>query len=89
MSLLPPDMITVRSIFFDKNEKENRSVVWHQDVTIAVASRVAVDGYGPWSIKDGFAHVQPTRDLLYNMVTIRLHLDDTPSSNGALRVIPT
>lgn len=88
MSLLPPEMIAVRSILFDKNEKENWSVVWHQDLTIAVTSRIEVNGYGPWSMKDGFPHVQPTRRLLENMVTIRLHLDDTPSLNGALRVIP-
>lgn len=88
LSLLPPNMIPVRSILFDKNEKENWSVMWHQDLTIAVVSRVDVDGYEPWSIKDGFPHVQPPRGLLENMVTIRLHLDDTPSTNGALRVIP-
>ncbi|MFT5905719.1 MAG: ectoine hydroxylase-related dioxygenase (phytanoyl-CoA dioxygenase family) [Cryomorphaceae bacterium] len=88
MSLLPPDMIAVRSILFDKNEKENWSVAWHQDLTIAVASRVEVVGYSPWSMKDNLPHVQPPSELLDNMVTIRLHLDETPSENGALRVIP-
>jgi ectoine hydroxylase-related dioxygenase (phytanoyl-CoA dioxygenase family) len=88
LSLLPPEMIPVRSILFDKNEKENWSVAWHQDVTIAVTSRVEVDGYSPWSMKDSLPHVQPPSELLDNMVTIRLHLDDTPAENGALRVIP-
>jgi hypothetical protein len=88
MSLLPAEMIPVRSILFDKNEKENWPVAWHQDVTISVKEKLELDGYSPWSIKDGIPHVQPPRKLLENMVTVRLHLDDTPSENGALRVIP-
>ncbi|MEM9282004.1 MAG: phytanoyl-CoA dioxygenase family protein [Verrucomicrobiota bacterium] len=57
-------------------------------MTIAVANELQVPGYGPWSHKDGAPHVQPPFLLLENMVTVRLHLDDTPAGNGALRVIP-
>jgi ectoine hydroxylase-related dioxygenase (phytanoyl-CoA dioxygenase family) len=88
MSLLPAEMIPVRSILFDKNEKQNWPVAWHQDVTISVKEKVELGRYGPWSIKDEVPHVQPPLELLENMVTIRLHLDNTPSKNGALRVIP-
>jgi ectoine hydroxylase-related dioxygenase (phytanoyl-CoA dioxygenase family) len=87
-SLLPNDMIPVRSILFDKNATDNWPVAWHQDVTISVKEKVELDGYGLWSIKDGVPHVQPPSELLENMVTIRLHLDNTPSENEALRVIP-
>ena len=78
----------VRGILFDKTEGSNWKVPWHQDVTIAVDRRVEVPGYGPWSIKEGILHVQPPAEVLENMLSIRLHLDDCPEENGALRVIP-
>lgn len=88
LALLPMGMRPVRSILFDKTESENWPVAWHQDLTIALAERQELPGYGPWSKKNEVAHVQPPTALLDGMVTIRLHLDDTPASNGALRVIP-
>ena len=86
--ILPKGLSPVRSILFDKTPNENWPVAWHQDLTIAVKEKVEVEGYGPWSIKDGSAHVQPPVELLKQMVTVRIHLDNTPQSNGALRVIP-
>jgi Phytanoyl-CoA dioxygenase (PhyH) len=78
----------VRGILFDKTENANWKVPWHQDVTIAVNRRVEADGFGPWSVKEGVLHVQPPASVLEEMVSIRLHLDDCPVENGALRVIP-
>ena len=78
----------VRSIFFDKTPEANWLVPWHQDLSIAVAHRHEVHGYGPWSTKDGVSHVQPPIPILEEMVTLRLHLDDCNEDNGALRVIP-
>jgi ectoine hydroxylase-related dioxygenase (phytanoyl-CoA dioxygenase family) len=86
--ILGEDAFAVRGILFDKQEDANWKVPWHQDVTIAVKSRVEVDGYGPWSIKEDVVHVQPPQAVLEQMVSVRLHLDDCPASNGALRVIP-
>ena len=88
LSHLPEGLRPVRSILFDKTPEENWPVPWHQDITIAVTEEHDVPGYGPWSHKDGAPHVQPPMSLLQHMVTIRLHLDDTPAANGALRVIP-
>ena len=78
----------VRGILFDKTEGANWKVPWHQDVTIAVSQKVEAEGYGPWSIKAGVLHVQPPASVLELMVSVRLHLDDCPEENGALRVIP-
>ncbi|MDQ8190011.1 phytanoyl-CoA dioxygenase family protein [Roseibacillus persicicus] len=88
LRLLPPGVSPVRSILFDKTPAENWPVPWHQDLTIAVVEERSVSGYGPWSFKDGSPHVQPPLSLLENMATIRLHLDETPAGNGALRVSP-
>lgn len=86
--LFPEALCPVRSILFDKTPTENWPVAWHQDLTIAVGEKQEIDGYGPWSVKDGAIHVQPPVELLKKMRTIRIHLDDTPAANGALRVIP-
>ena len=77
----------VRCLFFDKNSMANWSVVWHQDLTIAVRRRRPVEGFGPWSLKAGVPHVQPPLSILEKMLTLRIHLDKTDGSNGALRVI--
>ncbi len=85
---IPKDLIPVRSILFDKTASENWPVAWHQDLTIAVKDKLDIEGYSTWSTKDGIVHVQPPEKLLKQMVTIRMHLDDTPAFNGALKVIP-
>jgi ectoine hydroxylase-related dioxygenase (phytanoyl-CoA dioxygenase family) len=77
----------VCGILFDETEGANWKVPWHQDVTIAVDRRVEAAGYGPWSMKAGVLHVQPPASVLERMVSVRLHLDDCPKDNGALRVI--
>jgi ectoine hydroxylase-related dioxygenase (phytanoyl-CoA dioxygenase family) len=78
----------VRGILFDKQPSANWKVPWHQDRTIAVKCRVEVPDYHPWSVKAGIVHVQPPIAILDRMLTVRIHLDLTDESNGALKVIP-
>jgi Phytanoyl-CoA dioxygenase (PhyH) len=78
----------VRGIFFDKQPGTNWKVPWHQDRTIAVKNRVEVPNYHPWSMKGGIPHVQPPTAILDHMLTVRIHLDKTDESNGALKIIP-
>ncbi len=78
----------VRAIFFDKSLASNWLVPWHQDLTLVVRAYAEVSGFGPWSMKDGVPHVQPPIELLEQMLTVRLHLDDADETNGALRVLP-
>jgi len=86
--ILGSNAIVVRSTLFDKTDGANWKVPWHQDVTIAVRNRIESEGFGPWSTKEGIVHVQPPTEVLQKMVTIRVHLDACPASNGALRVMP-
>ena len=88
MGLIPRGLRPVRGILFDKTQDENWPVPWHQDLTISVSEEHELTGYGPWSRKDGSPHVQPPLQLLENMATIRIHLDETMKENGALMVIP-
>lgn len=78
----------VRGIFFDKTPEANCKVAWHQDLTIAVATRVEAEGFTAWSVKAGITHVQPPASVLERMLTLRVHLDATDEENGALHVLP-
>jgi len=79
---------TVKSIYFDKPEKSNWYVAYHQDLTISVDKKVELENFGPWTTKQNQFAVQPPLDLLENIFTIRIHLDDTDENNGALKVVP-
>jgi ectoine hydroxylase-related dioxygenase (phytanoyl-CoA dioxygenase family) len=78
----------VRAILFDKTPATNWSLAWHQDRTIAVAERIDVDGFGPWTVKGGILHVAPPFDVLAGMVTLRMHLDPVPATNAPLLIAP-
>ena len=77
----------VRAIWFNKSAEANWLVAWHQDLAIAVRERVDVPGFVAWSVKEGVPHVQPPVEVLERMLTVRIHLDEANSENGALRVI--
>ncbi|WP_370691446.1 phytanoyl-CoA dioxygenase family protein [Methylicorpusculum sp.] len=74
----------VRAILFIKSNQNNWLVTWHQDRTVSVSSKFEERGWGPWSEKDGVLHVQPPLDVLNQMVTFRIHMDDTSKENGCL-----
>lgn len=76
----------VRAVLFDKTVDANWTVAWHQDRTIPVAARREVEGFGPWSVKDGVPHVAPSFDILARMLTLRIHLDPVDDANAPLRV---
>ncbi len=86
--LLGGEARLVRAIFFDKTPGRNWTVPWHQDKTVALNRRVEMDGWGPWSEKEGVCHVQPPCPVLDRMLAIRLHIDPCDEENGCLRVIP-
>jgi len=77
----------VRAVMFDKTVNANWVVGWHQDRTIAVRKRLEVNGFGPWSNKDGVLHVAPPFDVLARMVTLRVHMDRVDETNAPLRVL--
>lgn len=78
----------VKSIYFDKPQKSNWFVAYHQDLTISVNKKVDLPGFGPWTVKQNQFAVQPPINILEDNFTIRIHLDDTDASNGALKVVP-
>jgi ectoine hydroxylase-related dioxygenase (phytanoyl-CoA dioxygenase family) len=76
-----------KSIYFDKPEKSNWFVSYHQDLTISVNKKVEVENFENWTVKQNQFAVQPPKEILENNFTIRIHLDRTTKDNGALKVL--
>lgn len=76
----------VRAIVFDKSPQTNWALGWHQDRTINVAARAEVEGFGPWTVKQGQLHVHPPFALIEAMLTLRIHLDPVTPGNAPLEI---
>jgi len=86
--ILGAKYFAVSGTLFNKTQRSNWKVAWHQDLTIGVRERREVNGFGPWSVKAGVLHVQPPAEIMQRILAIRLHLDESGPDNGPLRVIP-
>jgi Phytanoyl-CoA dioxygenase (PhyH) len=87
-SVLGSTLKPVKAIYFDKSPKANWKVPWHQDLTISVKHKIETPGFSAWTTKAEILHVQPPVNVLEKMVALRIHLDDTDETNGALRILP-
>lgn len=85
---IDPDLFLTKAVYFDKTQNANWYVTWHQDVVISVTSRRETEGFSGWTKKSGVNGVVAPDDYLKSTVTVRVHLDDTDETNGALKVIP-
>ncbi|MEM9157555.1 MAG: phytanoyl-CoA dioxygenase family protein [Verrucomicrobiota bacterium] len=83
-----PNAFLVRSILLDKTHDSNWKVAWHQDTKVPIKEKVETIDFTAWSSKDGILHAQPPASILAGMRTLRIHIDDTPADNGALRLVP-
>lgn len=86
LDFVQPHSRPVRAILFDKSETRNWALGWHQDRTIAVVSRVEVEEFGPWTVKQGIHHVQPPIAITSAMRTVRIHLDPVSPDNAPLLI---
>ncbi len=78
----------MQAIAFDKNPATNWKVTWHQDVMFPFARSVTAPDYTLPSVKADIAYARPPRQVLEDMLAVRLHLDDCDTENGPLRVAP-
>lgn len=86
-SILGEGARAVRATLFDKTEKTNWNLRWHQDNVIAVKEKIDLPAYHGWSEKLGVPHVRPPVEVLEEMLAARVHLDPCPAGNGALKVV--
>lgn len=86
--ILGRDAVPFRATLFDKSPQSNWLVVWHQDTALPLRERRNIPGWGPWSIKDGVTYAHAPASALCRVAALRVHLDDSTSQNGPLRVLP-
>ena len=83
-----PGARAVRAIAFDKTERANWFMPWHQDRTIAVKAHDDRAAVSNWTVKAGVPHCEAPVELLERMLTLRWHLDLIGPADGGLRVLP-
>ena len=86
--ILGDQCFAVRAIFFNKIEKANWHVPWHQDIGIPIRERKDVSGFTAFTMKEGILHANAPTSVLENLLILRLHLDPATATNGAMRLIP-
>ena len=77
-----------RATMFEKTTDANCLVVWHQDTALPLRRREETPGWGPWSVKEGVIYAHAPASALSQVLALRVHLDDSTSQNGPLRVLP-
>jgi Phytanoyl-CoA dioxygenase (PhyH) len=85
---LGADAVPFRATFFNKSARSNWHVLWHQDRALPLAGPVASTDWGPWSMKSGVLNALAPAWALKRIVALRIHIDESTSENGPLRVIP-
>lgn len=85
---LPGGAIAIQAIAFDKTPGTNWKVTWHQDLMFPFAAPVTSPGFESSSIKEGIPYARPPREILGNLLAVRLHLDECDATNGPLRLLP-
>lgn len=87
-ALLGPGARPVRALLMGKGDGQDWDIDWHRDTTFAVASPKAVAGFDGWVDKGPFWQVQAPLELVAQVRSLRLHLDDSGPDTGPLRVKP-
>jgi ectoine hydroxylase-related dioxygenase (phytanoyl-CoA dioxygenase family) len=87
-AILGKDAIPFRATLFDKSPASNWLVMWHQDTALPLSEKREMEGWGPWSVKDGVTYAHAPASALEQVLAVRIHLDDSNLSNGPLRILP-
>jgi ectoine hydroxylase-related dioxygenase (phytanoyl-CoA dioxygenase family) len=80
--------IPYRATLFEKKERANWLVVWHQDTALPIELPFESKEWGPWSKKAGTHYAHAPAWALNRIVALRVHLDASTAENGPLRLIP-
>lgn len=79
----------VRALYFDKPSHRSWSLPFHKDMTIAVTDNsIPTEHFSKPTRKANVPHVEASTEVLENMLTLRIHLDQVTTDNGPLQVIP-
>ena len=87
-ALLGPAARPVRALIMAKGAGQDWDIGWHRDTTFAVKTPKAVPGFDSWVDKGPFWQVQAPEELVAQVRSLRLHLDDSGPGTGPLLVKP-
>jgi hypothetical protein len=87
ITLLGKSRTAVQCTLFVKDAQRNWLVPLHRDYSIPVKARVASSAWTGWSVKQGVQFGRPPQSVLETLLAVRIHLEDTDASNGALQVV--
>lgn len=87
-SALGEQALPFRATLFDKSPDSNWLVVWHQGTALPLRERRDATGWGPWSVREGVICAHAPAAALEQVLAIRIHLDNSTTENGPLRVLP-
>ena len=80
------DTTPVRLVSFNKSERANWSVPWHQDRVIAVSQKIDIEGYSNWTPKAEYWHCEPPESVMNGIIFIRIHIDANSDENGPMEI---
>src|SRR5712691_6238463 len=80
--------VPFRATLFEKTQATNWLIAWHQDTALPLEERFEAPGWGPWSMKAGLHYAHAPAWAMGRVVAVRIHLDESGSNNGSLRVLP-
>lgn len=80
--------VPFKATMFDKSPTANWLVAWHQDTALPLKQRRDTPEWGLWSIKDEVTYAHAPANALGKILALRVHLDNSTSQNGPLRVLP-
>jgi hypothetical protein len=87
-AVLGPAAFPFGATLFEKTPATNWLVVWHQDTALPLRKMEEIEGWGPWSVKDGIRYAHAPACALGQVLALRIHFDDSTHDNGPLRVLP-
>jgi ectoine hydroxylase-related dioxygenase (phytanoyl-CoA dioxygenase family) len=83
-----PGALPFRATLFNKSPDTNWLITWHQDTALPLRQKRELSGWGPWSVKQDVVYAHAPASALSQILALRVHLDDSTTRNGPLRVLP-
>ncbi len=80
--------VPFRATLFAKSGASNWLIPWHQDTALPLETTFEDAELTAWSQKEGIRYAHAPAWALSRVVALRVHLDDSTSENGPLRVLP-
>lgn len=85
---LGPNYRCICSTYYDKPPNSKWKLGFHQDIQINLKDKLDDQRFKFWVKRNGYFQVQPPIEVLENIITFRIHLDDCNIENGALKIVP-